>query len=75
MPTERKQMAPVRKAVEAFSFHEAVGITFFDVSYGAPFVNYPFPSVGISKGSSKIDKMRNRNEMLEKGYLNGIQYR
>ncbi|KRZ02277.1 hypothetical protein T11_11892 [Trichinella zimbabwensis] len=48
MPTERKQRtaAPSRKAVEASPFHEAVDMTFFDiVSIGAPFVNYPFPSV------------------------------
>ncbi|KRZ66819.1 hypothetical protein T10_4506 [Trichinella papuae] len=53
MPTERKQWtaAPSRKAVEASPFHEAVDMTFFDiVSIGAPFVNYPFPSVSISKG-------------------------
>ncbi|KRZ74767.1 hypothetical protein T10_8185 [Trichinella papuae] len=52
MPTERKQWtAPSRKAVEASSFQKAVDITLFDIiSNGAPFVNYPFPSVGISKG-------------------------
>ncbi|KRZ32747.1 hypothetical protein T4B_2841 [Trichinella pseudospiralis] len=44
-------MAPSKKAVEASSFHEAVDITVFDnISIGAPFVNYPIPSAGISKG-------------------------
>ncbi|KRZ09928.1 hypothetical protein T11_2440 [Trichinella zimbabwensis] len=42
-------MAPSRKVVEASSFHEAIDITLLDiVSIGAPFVNYPFPFVGIS---------------------------
>ncbi|KRY77614.1 hypothetical protein T4A_3043 [Trichinella pseudospiralis] len=52
IPTERKKWtAPSRKAVEASSFHEAVDITVFDnISIGAPFVNYPIPSAGISKG-------------------------
>ncbi|KRZ24281.1 hypothetical protein T4B_15532, partial [Trichinella pseudospiralis] len=53
IPTDGKQWtaAPSRKAVEAHSFYEAVDISLFDiVSIDAPFVNYPFPSVGMSKG-------------------------
>ncbi|KRX12403.1 hypothetical protein T07_9755, partial [Trichinella nelsoni] len=39
-PTERKKWtASNRKAVEASSFHRAVDIAFFDVSFGAPFVD------------------------------------
>ncbi|KRZ63996.1 hypothetical protein T08_5997, partial [Trichinella sp. T8] len=40
LKAERKRWtAPSRKAAEAFSFHGAEDIAYFDISFGAPFVD------------------------------------
>ncbi|KRZ31452.1 hypothetical protein T4C_11956 [Trichinella pseudospiralis] len=76
IPTDGKQWtaAPSRKAVEAHSFYEAVDISLFDiVSIDAPFVNYPFPSVGMSKGNILFvvdtSKVLNEGVMLCVGHV------
>ncbi|KRZ04608.1 hypothetical protein T11_18252 [Trichinella zimbabwensis] len=34
----------------SFFISRASGYRIFDVSFGVPFVNYPLPSFGVSKG-------------------------